>query len=105
VTAFQAASRDISPSVPDWLPEDLRPLFLQVLQDLPAFPDRKTAAQVWTDRVHPMSPRTLEALPLRTRRLNGKGCLEARQFVEYGFRRLVEAPAIVGGRRGAGRMT
>ena len=102
---FKPASRDASSTVPDWLPEDLWPLFLQVLQDLPAFPDRKTAARVWSDRVHPMSPRTLEALPLRTRLLNGKGCLEARQFVEYSFRRLLEAPAIQGGHRGTRQAT
>ncbi len=31
---------------PDWVPPELAPLFERVMQELPAFPDRKTAANV-----------------------------------------------------------
>jgi hypothetical protein len=99
VSDFKPAFRDAHPTVPAWLPEELRPLFLEVLGDLPAFPDRKTAARVVTARVHPLSPRTVEAWPLKTRRLNGKACLTSKEFVEYLFRLLLEAPTIRGGRR------
>jgi hypothetical protein len=89
----------VSSEVPNWLPHDLAALFTQVLSELPAFPDRRTAADVWTRRVHPWHYRTLEVLPLTTRHLNGRACFVAREFVEYGFRRLMEAPAVRGGRR------
>jgi hypothetical protein len=87
--------------IPAWLPPDLTPLFRRVIQELPAFPDRKTAADVWTANVHKWDYRTLEALPLTTRRLNGRACFSAKEFVEFGFRRLVESAAKCGGRRAA----
>jgi hypothetical protein len=84
---------------PGWLPDELAPLFELVMRELPAFPDRRTAAAVWTARVHPWDHRTLEGLPLTTRRLNGRACFCAREFVELGFRRLLESPPTRGGRR------
>jgi hypothetical protein len=84
---------------PDWLPPDLVPLWDQVMRELPAFPDRRTAADVWTRRVHSWSHRTLERAPIPTVLLNGRRCFSARKFLEYGFRRLVESPPIRGGRR------
>jgi hypothetical protein len=100
VSILEPLSRGANRATPAWLPENFRSLFLEILESLPAYPDRRTAARVWTKRVHPLSPRTLEAWPLQTRRLNGRACLAAQEFVEYGFRRLLEAPAIQGGRRG-----
>jgi hypothetical protein len=85
-------------SAPAWLEQRLVPLFDQVMRELPAFPDRRTAAAVWTARVHPWDHRTLESVPLVTRRLNGRACFDRREFVEYGFRRLIEAPSVRGGR-------
>jgi hypothetical protein len=87
--------------IPAWLPPELIPLFERVMREMPAFPDRKTAAKVWTDNVHKWSYRTLEALPLKTRLLNGRACLTAREFVEYGFRCLAESAQTRGGRRPA----
>jgi hypothetical protein len=88
-----------SASAPEWLPDDLKPLFERVMQDLPAFPDRHKYAAVWREHVHEQSHRSLEAWPLPTRKLNGRACFEAREAVEYGFRRLLEAPKIRGGHR------
>jgi hypothetical protein len=98
LTAPNVSYGAIKAAAPDWLPDDLKPLFEQVLSELPAFPDRRTAADVWTKRVHAWDHRTLEALPLVTRRLNGRACFTAREFVEFGFRRLMESPALRGGR-------
>ena len=83
---------------PEWLPDDLRALWERVMRQLPAYPDRRTAAAVWSSEIHRWDHRTLEALPLATRRLNGRACFSAREFAEYGFRRLLEAPPIRGGR-------
>jgi hypothetical protein len=89
---------------PDWLPADLVPLFEQVMSELPAYPDKRTAADVCRRRVHPISHRTLERAPIPTRLLNGRACFSAREFTEYIFRRLLDSPAVRGGRRsGSGR--
>jgi hypothetical protein len=88
---------DVQP--PDWLPSDLAPLFEQLMRELPAFPTKRVAADVWTRRVHPWSHRTLERAPIPTMLLNGRRCFSARVFVEYGFRQIVDTPAVRGGRR------
>jgi len=86
-------------TAPDWLPEELAPLFERVMQALPCFPDRKTAAAVWSAHVSRQGHRTLERVPLPTRRINGRACFTAREFTEHQFRRLLDSPAIAGGRR------
>jgi hypothetical protein len=98
-TTTHASHAAMIAAAPDWVPDDLKPLFEQVMRKLPAFPDRQTAASVWSDNVHEMSHRTLEAAPLPTRILNGRACFTAREFVEWGFRRVLESPAVRGGRR------
>jgi|ERR1700722_15543774 hypothetical protein len=97
VTLSAGAAED-EISTPAWLPPELIELFERVWRELPAFPDRRTAGNVWSRHVHPWSRRTLEALPLPTRQLNGRACFERRAFLEYGFRRIVDAPSVRGGR-------
>jgi hypothetical protein len=85
---------------PDWVPHHLVLLFETVMGELPAFPDRRAVSEVWERRIHRWPRRTLEAVPVPTRILNGRACFDGRRpIVEYGFRRLVNSPVAMGGRR------
>jgi hypothetical protein len=84
---------------PEWVPPEFTLLFEQVMSELSAFPDRRKFAAVWADKVNTISYRTIEAWPLATRRLNGRCCYDRREIVEYGFRRLLEPPVVMAGRR------
>jgi hypothetical protein len=83
---------------PNWLPDDFIPIFRQVLGQLPAFPDRKTFAIEFSRHVAKLSHRTVEAWPLTTRRIFGRACPEARELLEMAFRKMLDAPAVRGGR-------
>jgi hypothetical protein len=87
-------------TAPDWVPVELAPLFEKVMCELPAFPDRRTFADVWSRNIAPLSHRTVEADPLATRRINGRACFNGRRPpVEYHFRKLLNAPVVTGGHK------
>lgn len=70
--------------------------------DLPRRADRRTGAALLTRYLFPVSSRTLERWPLTWRRVNGKAVCETAELFEVAQRKLDEAPAVRGGRRGAG---
>ena len=89
--------------VPDWIPDELRSAFAQLLDELPLFPSRKRFAAKFTDRVAELSDRTMEAWPIATRLINGRACPDRREALEYAFRQIVDSPAVRGGRTASSR--
>lgn len=77
--------------------------------DLPPFPDperlpklatRKQLAAIHTRYFGPLSPRTLEAVPLPYRRPPGSPALyETAAFLEWARARIEAAPLVMGGRK------
>jgi hypothetical protein len=63
--------------------------------------DRRTAAELVTRLYFPVSPRTIEAWPLTTRRVNGKATVETAELFAFAEAKLEAAPPIKGGRRRA----
>lgn len=76
------------------LPPDLQ----EVVAAQPARIDRRTAADLITKHLFPVSHRSLEAWPLLTQRVNGKAIVSTAQVFETAFARLSAAPIILGGR-------
>ncbi len=66
---------------------------------LPRFADRRTLAAIHHRYFGPLSPRSLEAWPLRWRRANGYAVACVAEFIAEAERRFAAAPAIAGGRR------
>lgn len=66
---------------------------------LPVRVDRRTAAELVTQRFFPVSPRTVEAWPLTVRRVNGKATVETAELFAFAQAKLDAAPPIMGGRR------
>jgi hypothetical protein len=85
--------------VPDWVLPGHQQLYARVVSKLPAFPDSETFAKVWTGDVSKISHRSLERVPLSTRRLNRRRCYDRQEIVDYFFRQMQEAPVIMAGRR------
>ncbi len=66
---------------------------------LPIRVDRQTGAALLARYFFPCSPRTLEAWPIRWRRVNGRALIETAELFALARAKLDEAPAIQGGRR------
>jgi hypothetical protein len=66
---------------------------------LPVRVDRRTAANLVTQRYFPISYRTVEAWPLTVRRVNGKATVETAELFAFAQSKLDAAPPIKGGRR------
>jgi len=72
------------------------------LSKLPARVDRATAAALVTRYFFSVSPRTLEAWPLATRRVNGKAHIETAELLAVARARFDAAPRVMSGRRARG---
>ena len=90
-------------TAPDWVPNDLKSAFEQLLGELPLFPSRKCFAAKFTDKVAELSDRTREVWPIATRLINGRACPDRREALEFAFRQIVDSPAVRGGRRFSSR--
>jgi hypothetical protein len=89
------ALRDTQNTDPTILPSYL----LEALAELPANVDRRTAADLVTKYFFPVSYRTLEAWPLRTRRVNGRAISSTSELFTTAHAKLCSAPMVMGGRR------
>jgi hypothetical protein len=76
---------------------------LDLLKELPTNSDRRAGAALVKQFFFDVSPRTLEAWPLPTRRVNGRAITPTAKLFEEAHRRLEAAPLVIGGRRSAGR--
>ena len=54
---------DLTDTPPEWVPDDLKPLFEELIKALPVFVDRHEFAELWSKKVY-----------------------------KYGFHRIVDAP-------------
>jgi hypothetical protein len=72
------------------------------LSALPVRVDRRTGAALLARYFFPCSPRTLEAWPIRWRRVNGRALVETAELFALARGKLDEAPAVLGGRKPAG---
>jgi hypothetical protein len=77
------------------LPPDL----LELLRSLPVNVDRKTGADLITQLMFPISPRSLEAWPLPTRHVNGHAIVPTDTLFRMAYSKLSAAPMIMSGRR------
>jgi hypothetical protein len=68
------------------------------LAELPVHCDRRTGAELIKRFYFSVSPRTLEAWPLPTRRVNGKAIYVTAELLAYARAMLDAAPTIRGGR-------
>jgi hypothetical protein len=68
------------------------------LRAAPLNSDRRSLAQLITEMVAPVSPRTLEDWPLTWRLVNGKAVTDTRTAIEVAYRRFQAAPEYRGGR-------
>ncbi len=68
---------------------------------LPVRVDRQTGATLLARYFFPCSPRTLEAWPIRWRRVNGRALAETAELFALARAKLDEAPVIQGGRKQA----
>jgi hypothetical protein len=87
------ALRDTQNTEPTILPSYL----LEALAELPANVDRRTAADLVTKYFFPVSYRTLEAWPLRTRRVNGRAIAATSELFATAHAKLCSAPMVMGG--------
>ena len=71
------------------------------IPDLPARVDRRTAAELVTERYFRVSPRSLEAWPLAWRHVNGKAHCDVPELFAAAQAKLDAAPPVRGGRRAA----
>src|SRR5215207_5760777 len=71
------------------------------LSELPVRVDRTGGATLVTKWFFPVSPRTLEAWPLRRRLVNGKAVVETAELFAVARARLEASPMVMGGRRAA----
>jgi hypothetical protein len=60
--------------------------------------DRQNGAALVTQHMYRVSPRRLEASRLPTRRVNGRAVIPTVTLFEVAFKKLNEAPLVVGGR-------
>jgi hypothetical protein len=65
---------------------------------LPPYADRRTLARIISERLFPISYRTLEAWPLPVRHVNGRAVMETKAVLAFAASKLAEAPIIMGGR-------
>jgi hypothetical protein len=72
---------------------------LEALSRLPTNVDRRAGAEAVTEHIFPVSPRTLEAWPLPTRRVNGKAITQTKALFEVAYAKFAAAPVVIGGRR------
>ena len=77
--------------IPDYLEE--------ILCGLPTNIDRRRGAEVITQHLFEVSPRTLEAWPLPTRHVNGRALVSTRVLLEAAYERFACAPVLMGGRK------
>lgn len=69
------------------------------LSALPVRVDRRTGAKLVRRWFFPVSPRTVEAWPLRVRRVNGKATIETTELFALAQSKLDCSPVIRGGRK------
>jgi hypothetical protein len=84
-----------TPAAASKLPPDLQ----KVVESQPARIGRRTAANLITQHLYPVSHRSLEAWPLLTQIVNGKATVSPEQVFQTAIARLSAAPIIMGGRR------
>jgi hypothetical protein len=69
------------------------------LTSLPKYLTRPEAAKLVKEHFFPVSPRSLEAWPILTRRVNGKALHDTAEVVAVAKAMVAAAPLIRGGRR------
>jgi hypothetical protein len=79
----------------DALPDELK----AVLDGLPAFVDRRQAAQLISRYLFKVEHRSLEAWPLPVRRINGRAQISTPVVFKMAYEKVTGAPVILGGRR------
>jgi hypothetical protein len=79
---------------------ELPDYLLEVLAGAPINVDRSFGAALVTKNIFPISPRTLEAWPLPTRRVNGKAIMSTATLFKVAYAKLMAAPVTMGGKQG-----
>ena len=72
---------------------------MDVAAAAPVYVDRRVAADLLTQHIIPVSPRSLEVWPLPWRHANGKALSLLIVILAVGYAKLSSAPVITGGRR------
>ena len=78
---------------------NLQELFENMLEKAPAFVDRRTAAELITGNLFPVSHRSLDTWPLPTRYVNGRAVMPTFKLLEMAFGKLAAGPVVMGGRK------
>lgn len=82
---------------------ELPDFILDELRKLPRYADRMALASAISRLIFPVSRRTLEAWPLRWRRVNGHAVAETYEAFAYAWRKFDSAPVATGRQRSASR--
>jgi hypothetical protein len=79
------------------LPERL----MNVVASAPVYSGRRSGADLLTQHVFPVSHRSLEVWPIPWQHVNGKAIAPTVVYFAVGYSKLVAAPLLMGGQRGA----
>lgn len=80
-----------STNLPQWL--------VEALAGQPIHVDRRKGAELVTQYLFPVSPRSLEAWPLPTRHVNGRAIMATATLFVHAYTKMQAAPLLAGGRR------
>jgi hypothetical protein len=77
---------------------ELPEFIVDELRRLPRFADRRALASAISRFIFPVSHRTLEAWPVRWRRVNGHAVAETREAFTHAWCKFCSSPVVTGGR-------
>src|SRR5690348_6579065 len=87
------------------LPDAELPAWLEeIVSRLPRSMSRRRGGQEVSQHLFDVSHRTLEAWPLSVRRVNGHAILDTRELFALAYRKYLDAPVVMGGRRTGGEV-
>jgi hypothetical protein len=73
-------------------PESLPAWIERRLETAPHYSDRRGLAQLHSELLGPISPRTLEEWPVTWQLVNGRAVTNTREAIELAYRRFKDAP-------------
>jgi hypothetical protein len=78
---------------------DLPPYLKEALANLPRNADKQALSEIISKLLFPVSDRTIEAWPLRWRRVNGHSLASTEEGLKFAWEKFRAAPVMRGGRR------